>query len=150
MRIGIVLSTTPAYSETFFRSKIEGLLKNGFEVILYCHKNDGKFKLCPVVVGPSVSSNPWVQASYFIKEYLLLLPYSKRVLKYIRLEKKRRQFDITNFKKNILECPFAESESGLAAFWLCNHGLGQRDRGKGNWGKNGSKLSWFRYKCLPH
>lgn len=87
MRIGIVLSSTPAYSETFFRSKIEGLIKNGFEVILYCQRKDGKFNLCPVVLGPKVSSNPVLLGFYFLKEYFVLLPYFKRVLKYIKLEK---------------------------------------------------------------
>ena len=32
MKIGIVLSQTPGYSETFFNSKIKGLLKNGVDV----------------------------------------------------------------------------------------------------------------------
>ncbi len=87
MRIGLVLSKTPGYSETFFRSKIEGLIKNGFEVILYCQRKDGKFNLCPVVPGPKVSSNPVLLGFYFLKEYFVLLPYFKRVLKYIKLEK---------------------------------------------------------------
>jgi len=32
--IGLVLPNTPAYSETFFNSKIKGLQENGCEVIL--------------------------------------------------------------------------------------------------------------------
>lgn len=35
MRIGIVLSSTPGYSETFFKTKINGLTSNGFQVILF-------------------------------------------------------------------------------------------------------------------
>lgn len=33
--IGIVLSTVPRYSETFFRNKIKGLQDNGFRVVLF-------------------------------------------------------------------------------------------------------------------
>lgn len=35
MKIGIVLSSVPGYSETFFRNKIKGLQDHGFEVILF-------------------------------------------------------------------------------------------------------------------
>lgn len=35
MRIGIVLSSAPGYSETFFKTKINGLARNGFQVILF-------------------------------------------------------------------------------------------------------------------
>ena len=42
MKIGIVLSSTPSYSETFFISKIKGLQKHGFEVVLFVnHTNNG-------------------------------------------------------------------------------------------------------------
>ena len=40
MKIGIVLSSIPAYSETFFNSKIKGLQKNGFEVVLFINSKD--------------------------------------------------------------------------------------------------------------
>lgn len=39
--IGLVLSTVPKYSETFFRNKIKGLQKNGFKVVLFVdYKNE--------------------------------------------------------------------------------------------------------------
>ena len=48
MRIGIVLSSIPAYSETFFNSKIKGLQKNGFEVFLFINSKDNFFDLFTV------------------------------------------------------------------------------------------------------
>ena len=48
MKIGLVLSSTPAYSETFFNSKIKGLQKNGFEVVLFVNSKDTHFDLCTV------------------------------------------------------------------------------------------------------
>lgn len=39
MKIGIVLSNTPSYSETFFNAKIDKLKENGFEVILFSKNN---------------------------------------------------------------------------------------------------------------
>lgn len=35
MKIGLVLSSVPGYSETFFRNKIKGLQDRGFEVLLF-------------------------------------------------------------------------------------------------------------------
>lgn len=124
MRIGIVLSSTPAYSETFFRSKIEGLLKNGFEVILYCQKKDEKFNLCPVIVGPKVSSNPLLQVFYFIREFLLLLPYFKRVLKYISLEKKEGNSFPQILKKIYLNAHLLKAELDWIHFGFATQALG--------------------------
>ena len=52
MHIGIVLAATPGYSETFFLSKISGLLSAGHHVILFTGKADPNFNLCPVVIRP--------------------------------------------------------------------------------------------------
>lgn len=124
MRIGIVLSSTPAYSETFFRSKIEGLLKNDFKVILYCQKRDEKFNLCPVIIGPKVSSNPVFQGFYFIKEYLLLLPYLKRILKYIKLERKECTSLLQILKKIYLNSHLLKAELDWLHFGFATQALG--------------------------
>ena len=54
MKIGIVLSNTPAYSETFFNSKIKGLINNGVEVALCVAEKDKSFNLCKVYKAPSI------------------------------------------------------------------------------------------------
>jgi colanic acid/amylovoran biosynthesis glycosyltransferase len=46
MKIGLVLSDTPAFSESFFRNKIKFLQEDGFEVILFVNKFSRKFDLC--------------------------------------------------------------------------------------------------------
>ncbi len=54
--IGLVLPNTPAYSETFFNSKIKGLQENGFEVILFTGvKSKQKLSSCRVVFAPDFS-----------------------------------------------------------------------------------------------
>ena len=55
MKIGLVLSNTPQYSETFLISKIEGLQQQGFEVVLFVGKNDASFSLCEVKVQPKLN-----------------------------------------------------------------------------------------------
>ena len=88
MKIGIILSQTPGYSETFFRSKIKGLQENGIEVHLFCQKNNEDFDLCRVVTSPKISRNPLLQAWYFVKEFVLLLPYLPVLRRYVKLERK--------------------------------------------------------------
>jgi colanic acid/amylovoran biosynthesis glycosyltransferase len=85
MKIGIVLSNTPAHSETFFISKIKGLQKKGFEVVLIVGRQQSNFNLCPVLVQPKINS------FYFIITLLKTLWFciaSYRVLKrFIQLER---------------------------------------------------------------
>jgi colanic acid/amylovoran biosynthesis glycosyltransferase len=55
--IGLVLSSLPGYSETFFRNKIQGLQDNGFEVVIYIENAsdvDTNFR-CKIV--PATSFN---------------------------------------------------------------------------------------------
>ena len=87
MKIGIVLSATPGYSETFFRSKIKGLQDNGIDVHLFCLTAKEDFNLCPVTVIRKISDNPIIQGWYFIREFILLMPYLPTVMKYVKLER---------------------------------------------------------------
>lgn len=57
MKIGLVLPSVPAYSETFFRNKILGLQQNGHEVILFVNhkKNTDTYLNCKIVTAPDLS-----------------------------------------------------------------------------------------------
>lgn len=56
LHIGLVIPSTPAYSETFFNSKIKGLQENGFEVILFSGvKSTKKQSSYKVVYAPDFS-----------------------------------------------------------------------------------------------
>ncbi len=66
MRIGLVLNTSPSYSETFFQSKISGLKYQGFDVILFAENKASNFDLCQVKSPPKVSS-------FFGIQFIMLL-----------------------------------------------------------------------------
>lgn len=88
MKIGIVLSQTPVYSETFFNYKIKGLQDSGFEVQLFVSKASPDFNLCKVQLLPKVfKRQPIKFAWHILKTYLGLLAHVKRVKKYMALEK---------------------------------------------------------------
>lgn len=89
MKIGLVLSQTPTYSETFFNSKIKGLQQSGFEVTLFVQKKSKDFDLCKIIVAPKVfKRNVLFQLfnSFFVGIHLL--KYQKRLWKFIQLEKR--------------------------------------------------------------
>lgn len=87
--IGIVLSKAPAYSETFFNSKIVGLKGSGFKVTIFVQKNDTSFNVCNTVKAPIVSKhNPLLQ--FFRIGFVLLvfmIRFPKRLSKFIVLER---------------------------------------------------------------
>jgi colanic acid/amylovoran biosynthesis glycosyltransferase len=88
-KIGLVLSSTPGYSETFFRSKIAGLQAAGYQIILFAGRKSTDFNLCKVVCAPTVSANVW-KMSLLIGFRLSLLISLKpaRTIRFMNLEKK--------------------------------------------------------------
>ncbi|RED48357.1 glycosyltransferase family 4 protein [Seonamhaeicola aphaedonensis] len=88
MRIGIVLSETPSYSETFFTSKIKGLQKHGFKVTLFVQHKKDDFNLCEVRVAPKVYKRNLILllGSGLIVFFRGFLKYN-RFLKFIELER---------------------------------------------------------------
>ena len=72
MRIGIVLSSPPGYSETFFRSKIKGLQEKGHQVLLVTAATKEKFNGCEHRFHPTVSKTLGYRCSVF---YGWVLPF---------------------------------------------------------------------------
>ena len=93
MKIGIVLSNSPAYSETFFTSKIRGLQQSGFNVTLFVQKSNPEFILCNVVVAPKVfKRNRLLQ--FFKLVFVLFyffIRFPNRLIKYITLEREAQR-----------------------------------------------------------
>lgn len=90
MKIGIVLSNTPAYSETFFNSKIIGLQEKEFQVTLFVSKKTSKFNLCEVKLAPKVYKKNLIRQLFlFVIVYIKLLFSIKRVFLFSKLEKKQ-------------------------------------------------------------
>jgi colanic acid/amylovoran biosynthesis glycosyltransferase len=88
MKIGLVLSSTIGYSETFFTSKIKGLQAQGFRVVLLTQTIGADFNLCPVVKAPKVYKNVVLQVIAMAFVFLKLVLHLKSVIRYIKLERK--------------------------------------------------------------
>lgn len=87
MKIGFVLSSTPANSETFFIAKIKGLQEMGHQVLLFANQNRD-FNLCQLITHPKVGQNLFIQVVRMIISYLemfLFRPFKS--ICYLRLDK---------------------------------------------------------------
>ena len=113
MKIGLVLSSTPAYSETFFNSKIKGLQKNGFEVVLFVNSCDEDFNLCPV--KQQVQFRSFHLILVILKFVVFFLLKLSTVLKFASLERKDG-VSLTNILKKIILNQHILQESNLD--WL--------------------------------
>tara|TARA_R100000306_G_scaffold43425_2_gene41852 strand:+ start:973 stop:2142 length:1170 start_codon:yes stop_codon:yes gene_type:complete len=88
MKIALVLSSPPGYSETFFRSKVKGLKEEGHQILLVTAATKEKFNGCEHRFHTTVSKNTWVQIFQVLLVGITLLPFVTHVVRYIRLERK--------------------------------------------------------------
>ncbi|WP_323788710.1 glycosyltransferase family 4 protein [Psychroserpens sp.] len=99
MKIGIVLSSTPGYSETFFTSKIKGLQAHGYKVVLLTQVANDDFNMCPVIKQPKVYKNAIIQIFMMIIVFLSLMPHLKAVKRFVALEKTQKKSATQLLKK---------------------------------------------------
>lgn len=149
MKIGLVLSTTPGYSETFFRSKIKGLQEKGVEVNLFCQNTNDEFTLCPVIVSPRVSKNPFLQLWFFIKEFVLLLPYVSTVIRFVKLERSEGTAWLQIFKKVYLNAHLLKAKLDWLHFGFATMVLGSETVAKAIGAKMAVSFRGFDMTVYP-
>lgn len=148
-KIGIILSNTPGYSETFFRSKIKGLQDYGVEVTLFCKNKEEEFNLCPVLEGPKISQNLLLQSWYLIKEYALLFPYLSTVSWYVNLERNEGTQWIPLFKKIYLNAHLLKAKVDWLHFGFATMALGKETVAKAIGAKMAVSFRGFDIAVYP-
>jgi colanic acid/amylovoran biosynthesis glycosyltransferase len=149
MRIGIVLATTPGYSETFFNSKIKGLQRNGMDVRLYCQSKKTDFSLCPVILRPKISRNPLFQFWYFLKEYFLLLLHVTVVFRFIKLELNDGTSFFNILKKVYLNAHLLKAKLDWLHFGFATQTLGSETAAKAIGAKMAVSFRGFDINVYP-
>ncbi len=124
MKIGIVLATSPGYSETFFTSKIKGLQKNGMEVLLFVREKNKNFTLCKQISAPKVYTNPVKQFISSLLVFTSLLPHFKKVFRFIKLEKQNNRAFIQIYKKVYLNAHILKHKLDWLHFGFATQALG--------------------------
>ncbi|QQX76780.1 MULTISPECIES: glycosyltransferase family 4 protein [Aequorivita] len=149
MQIGLVLSTTPSYSETFFRSKIKGLREQGMDVRLYCQSKKDDFNHCPVILSPKVSRNPLLQSWYFLKEFVLLLPHLPAIIRYINLERTEGTEFLQLLKKIYLNAHLLKANLDWLHFGFATMALGSETVAKAIGAKMAVSFRGFDIAVYP-
>ena len=148
MKIGLVLSRTPAYSQTFFNSKIEGLQKNGFEVVLFVNSKDTHFDLC--TVKEQVQFRSFFIVLFFLKSLGLLLIKLSTLLKFISLERKSNVSFKSILKKLILnQHILQESNLDWLHFGFATQAIGRENIAKAIGAKMAVSLRGFDIGIYP-
>ncbi len=81
MKIGLVLSAVPGYSETFFRNKIKFLQEAGLEVVLFVDNNTGGFDACKIYEGFTLNTTKKKKLIILLRTVLRLMLNLKVSLK---------------------------------------------------------------------
>ena len=103
LKIGFVLSKTPQYSETFFVSKLNGLIKNNFKVYLFVNEyeeNNLLSKEIKIIRQNKIFKNRFKTIFKLLYTLnILLIFHVNKVLKYWRLI--GHKSNIINFTKRL-------------------------------------------------
>ncbi len=124
MRIGLVLSSTPGYSETFFTSKIKGLQEQGIEVVVFTRQLDKNFSLCNAVKSPKVYNQNVFLIPAMTFRFLSLLPHYSSVKRFVKLEKKEGRSFSEILKKIYLNAHILKQKLDWLHFGFATQTLG--------------------------
>lgn len=114
LRIGLVLSAVPGYSETFFRNKIKFLQEEGIKVILFVDNGQRRFDLCPMVEGFSTQGT---KTQRLTKLSALVFRFSCYPLKLFKLFRANK-LDGFNLKQNVLSLLSSAHILGYSLDWI--------------------------------
>jgi len=149
MKIGLVLSSTPSYSETFFNSKIKGLQESGFEIVLFVQHASPSFKLCPVYISPKVFKNPILQFFSMLWVFLKLAPKLKAIMRFINLERRENISWFQIVKKIYLNTHILSQQLDWLHFGFATTALGKENVAKSIGAKMAVSFRGFDINVYP-
>mgnify|MGYP000110780055 CR=1 FL=1 len=148
MKIGIVLASTPGYSETFFISKIKGLQKHSFEVLLFVNNQKSEFDLCEVKKAPANNGLGFLKSFFGFLFLFLRKPNTLR--KFIVLEKQSDVSLIEIVKKVFLNQHILRaSDLAWLHFGFATQAIGKENLAKSLEAKMAVSLRGFDIDVYP-
>lgn len=149
MKIALVLSTPPGYSETFFYSKIKGLQKNGFEVTLFTQITREEFKLCAVKTAPKIYSNPVLQLVAMCAVYVSLIPNVVKLKRYVVLERQEKTTWTLLLKRIYLNAHLLKADADWLHYGFATQALGSEHVAKAIGAKMAVSFRGFDINVYP-
>ncbi len=150
MKIGLVLSETPGYSETFFMSKIKGLQAKGHEVVLFVQSNPNKFNACRVKLAyPIFKRNKIAQLCWFVLVFFKLMVRFRTILRFLKLEKQENVSVFKILKKAYTNGHILTQKIDWLHFGFATMALGKEHVAEGMGAKMATSLRGFDIAIYP-
>jgi glycosyltransferase involved in cell wall biosynthesis len=120
MKIGLIFTSFPSTSETFLLSKINGLKKSGYKVILF-----GRGELSDyhdeLILHPKLGNNFFIRlVQVFTSLSKLLIKNPLKSIKYLKLEKKDGVGPIESFKNLYINSHLISTNLDWIHFCFCS------------------------------
>jgi glycosyltransferase involved in cell wall biosynthesis len=120
MKIGLIFTSFPSTSETFLLSKINGLKKSGYKVILF-----GRGELSDyhdeLILHPKLGNNFFIRlVQVFTSLSKLLIKNPLKSIKYLKLEKKDVVVTIESFKNLYINSHLISTNLDWIHFCFCS------------------------------
>ena len=149
MRIALVLSSTPGYSETFFVSKIKGLQERGHMVTLYVQRKETGFTLCKAVEAPKVYRNSIAQVFSMVGVIASLFFYFGRMKRFVTLERQHGASWTLVLKRLYLNAHMLKATADWLHFGFATQTLGSEFVAKAIGAKMGVSFRGFDIAIYP-
>lgn len=128
MRIGIVLSSAPGYSETFFKTKINGLTKTGTEVILFARGETNPELNCKHIRPYPVFKHPlWRALCVVLILPVVFMRSPRAVVRFWKFEKEDGQSAINIFRSLYLNAHILTKRVDWLHFGFATTALGREN-----------------------
>ena len=150
MRVGFILPSLPNYSETFFQSKISGLVQNGYIITLFINKN-AKEKLTlhesvKIYLQPDVNK----KIRLLINLLRFLVCYPLLSLKYIRLERLSNRSWREIFKNVIINSHILTKKLDWIHFGFATMGIQRENVASAIGAKSAVSFRGYDIGLYPH
>ncbi|ARV08949.1 hypothetical protein BTO05_04605 [Winogradskyella sp. PC-19] len=148
-KIGIVLSQTPGYSETFFISKIKGLQDAGADITLFVQHKNKDFDLCAVKVAKAKSKNLFIVLINLFSVFWLVISNFPRIKNFYQLEKNAHTSLLNILKKIYLNVHILSADLNWLHFGFATLALQKKHLAKAIGAKMGVSIRGFDICIYP-
>ena len=118
-------------------------------VSLFVQNKQKDFNLCPVYESPKVSANPVFQAFFFLKEFVLLLPYASVARRFILLEQNEGTRGVALLKKVYLNSHLLKAKLDWVHYGFATQALGRETLAKAIGAKMAVSFRGFDINVYP-
>ena len=149
MKIGLVIPSLPAYSETFFNSKIRGLIESGFDLILFTNSASGENKLA---VHKSLRKPSGILKKVFlgmVHAFAFIVFSPRRAFRFLRLEMQSGRSFWKTLKGMYLNLPILRSNLDWLHFGFSTMALGRENIAKTIGAKSATSFRGFDLSIYP-